>query len=102
MTKEAGLLKILRESRKISIRNAGSIIGVSGTYVNHAENGRIDLNVQIILKFLKAYGYSLEDFEKMKEGNIELPEHHLSECIEILKRLDPNKLKTVKTILESF
>ena len=28
--------------------------------------------------------------------------HLLSECIEILKRLDPVKLKTVKTILMSF
>ena len=102
MTKEASLLKFLRESRNLSMRNAGAIIGVSSSFVNHAENGRLDLNTTIILKFLKAYGYRLEEFESMKKGNIELPEHTLSECIEILKRLEPSKLKTVKTILESF
>lgn len=102
MTKEASLLKFLRESRNLSMRNAGAIIGVSSSFVNHAENGRLDLNTTIILKFLKAYGYRLEEFESMKKGKIELPEHTLSECIEILKRLEPSKLKTVKTILESF
>ena len=102
MTREASILKCLRESRNISMRKASDIIGVSSSYVNHAENGRLDLNTSIIIKFLKAYSYSLEDFQSMINGDFKIPEHTLSECIAILKRLDPVKLKTVKTILDSF
>lgn len=102
ITKEAGILKCLRESRNISMRKASDIIKVSSSYINHAENGRLDLNTSIILKFLKAYNYSHEDFQGMIDGDFKIPEHTLSECIAILKRLDPAKLKTIKTILDSF
>ena len=102
MTKEASVLKYLRESRKLSIRNAAKMIGVSDTKVNHIENGRCDLNPQIILKFLNGYGYSYEEFMELLNGKKKMPENTYSECIEILKRLDKEKLKTVKAILESF
>ncbi len=31
-----------------------------------------------------------------------MPESNLAECLAIFKQLDPAKLKTVKTILQSF
>ena len=92
----------LRESRKISMRRAASIIGVSEAIVNHAENGRVDITPTLITKFVKAYGYEYLQFEQILNGKVDIPEHTLSECIGILKRLTPEKLKTVKTILESF
>ncbi len=102
MSKEAQVLKYLRESRKLSMTKAAKIVGVSEAKVNHAENGRMDLNPTWILKFLDGYGYSYAEFQKMVEGKLEIPEHNLSECVEILKRLAPDKLRTVKTILQSF
>ncbi len=102
MTKEASVLKYLRESRKLSIRNAAKIIGVSDTKVNHIENGRSDLRPQLTLKFLTGYGYTYEEFMELIKGNKALPINDYAECIEILKRLSKDKLKTVKAILESF
>lgn len=102
MTKEAKVLKFLRESRKLSMRKAGQIIGVSDTFVNHAEHGRIDLTLSIILKFLNSYGYEHSYFQKLVEGKIEIPESHYEECVALLKRMSADKLKTVKTILQSF
>ncbi len=102
MTKEATLLKFLRESRQISIRKAARLVGTSSSTVNHTENGRRDLSSAIIKQYVEAYGYTFEQFEEMLKGNLEIPEHLRSECIEIIKRLDESKLKTVKSILSTF
>lgn len=102
MSKEASVLKYLREARKLSIRSAAKVIGVSDTKINHAENGRCDLNPGLILKLLNGYGYTYEEFIELVKGNKKMPENTFNECIEILKRLDKEKLKTVKAILESF
>ncbi len=102
MSKEALVLRYLRESRKLSMRRASKLIGVSEAQINHAENGRMDLRPDFILKLVSSYGYAYQDFLAYVMNKKEAPEHSLSECIEILKRLTPDKLKTVKTILQSF
>lgn len=102
MTKESKVLKFLRESRHLSMRKAGLVIGISDTFVNHCEHGRIDLTASIILKFLNAYGYEQSYFQKLVDGKIEIPANQLEECVTLLKRMPVEKLKTVKTILQSF
>lgn len=102
MTKEASLLKFMRESRNISMRRVAPILGLSEATVNHSENGRRNLDNQLIKRFLKVYGYSWEDFQNMLNGEIEVPEHLRSECIDIINRLDQSKLKTVKAFLMTF
>ena len=101
-TQEGRLLAYLRESRHLSMRKVGELLSVSSAVINHAENGRMDLNHGLILRLLDAYGYSLEQFEGMLKGNFKIPEHNRSECIEIIKRLDEQKLKTVKAFLVTF
>lgn len=102
LTKESRVLKFLRESRKLSMRNAGRIIGTSDACINHSENGRLDLTPKIIMKLLNAYGYDWTYFEKLVKGEIDLPDNDLEDCIQILKRMKSEKLKVVKNILQSF
>lgn len=102
ITKEARVLKFLRESRKLSMRSAGKLIGTSDAFINHSENGRLDLSPSIIMKLLNAYGYEWSYFEKIVRGEIDLPENDLEECIQILRKLKPEKLKIVKNIISSF
>ncbi len=99
MTKEASLLKFMRESRNLSMRRVAPILGVSEATVNHSENGRRDLDEKMIKRFLKVYGYTWEDFKLMLEGEIEVPEHIRSECIDIINRLEYSRLKIVKAFL---
>ncbi|MBT7611570.1 MAG: helix-turn-helix transcriptional regulator [Bacteriovoracaceae bacterium] len=99
MTKEASLLKYMRESRHLSMRRVAPIIGCSEATVNHSENGRRDIDEKLIKSFLKVYGYSYEEFKQMLEGEIEVPEHLRSECVDIINRLAENKLKMVKAFL---
>lgn len=84
------------------MRKAGKIIGVSEATVNHLENGRKDMTGEFVRRFLNAYGYSVDEFNLYVEGRLEIPESILADCLAIIKRLDPAKLKTVKTILQSF
>jgi len=84
------------------MRQAARLIDKSDAIINHAENGRLDITQQLILNLLEAYGYTFEQWEKMLSNEFSIPSHTLSECIEILKRLEPTKLKTIKNILESF
>lgn len=102
MTNEAKILKFLRESRRLSMRKAGAILGTSEAFINHSEHGRIDLTPAIILRFLNAYGFEYVYFKDLVEGRIELPENQLEDCISLLRRMAPEKLKTVKAILQSF
>lgn len=102
MTKEVAVLKYLRESRKLSLRRAANIIGLSEAKLNHSENGRCDLKPDLILKIISGYGYGYEEFIKLVNGKKEMPSNTYAECVEILKRLDKAKLRSVKAILESF
>jgi len=54
------------------------------------------------LRFLNAYGYEYEYFKKLVDGKIDIPENNLEECIKHLRRMNAEKLKTIKAILESF
>lgn len=99
---EGRLLAYLRESRNLSMRKAADLIGVSCATINHSENGRKDLTQALIKRFLNAYGYTDEQFKGMLRGELQIPEHLRSECIEIIKRLDSQKLKTVKAFLITF
>ncbi|MFG1486098.1 helix-turn-helix domain-containing protein [Halobacteriovorax sp. RZ-2] len=101
-TREGKLLKYLRESRNLSVRAVGRIMGISESTVSHSENGRRDLTKPIIASYLDVYGYSYEEFEKMLHGDIILPENMRGECIEIIKRLEPSKLRAVKAFLNTF
>ena len=102
ITKEALVLKYMRESRKLSMRKAALRLKISEPQINHAENGRKDLSPEFILKMCAGYGYSYTDFLDFVSNKKEVPEALLSECITIIKRLKFEKLKTVKTILESL
>ena len=102
MTKEARILKFLRESRRLSMRKAGAILSTSEAFINHSEHGRIDLTPAIILRFLNAYGFEYGYFKDLVEGKIEMPENQLEECIGLLKKMPQEKLKTLKAILQSF
>jgi len=101
-TKEGMVLKYMRQSRHLSMRGAAKIVGISEAQINHSENGRMDIKPDLVLKVVVAYDYSYQDFLDFLSGNKQAPEHLLSECIELLKRLKPEKLRSIKAILESF
>lgn len=102
VTKESKTLKHLRELQKLSLIKASKKIGISEAKLNHCENGRCDLDPVIILKIISAYGYSYPEFIEFTSGKKHIPENRYEDCVNMIRRLDKDKLRTIKAILESF
>jgi transcriptional regulator with XRE-family HTH domain len=102
ITREAEVLKYLREVRKLSMRDVGKIINRSGGIINHIENGRVDLRPEFIMKLLDIYGVNYSNFLDLCKGETETPEQVRSDCVRIIKKIPHDKLKAIKTILASF
>ncbi len=84
------------------MRKAVEVVGTSEATINHSENGRRGLKPDYILKAVTVYGYTYGDFLDFVQEKREAPERTLSECIAILRRLKPEKLRSEKVILESL
>ena len=102
ITKEARILKFMRQSRGLSMRRAANIVGVSEATINHLDNGRMDVHEKWIFKLVGSYGYTYEDFLDYLENRKRLPEVTLRDCINLLNQLSPEKLRAVYGILQSF
>ncbi|MGE4107780.1 MAG: helix-turn-helix domain-containing protein [Bacteriovoracia bacterium] len=101
-TLEGKILRFFRKSKSISMRQAGSLIGLSDTFINHIEHGRLDLTECRISKIIEAYGFTLEEFQQYREGKpipvVDLKE----ECRSLLEKIDETKLRAVHGVLTSF
>jgi transcriptional regulator with XRE-family HTH domain len=84
------------------MRGAAKEIGLSGTTVNHVENGRMDLNDKLIGRFVKAYGYTLGQYNDYLKGKESIPFNHKEECISLIKSMDNSKLRAIHGLLSNF
>ena len=74
----------------------GLLLGKSGTWVSHVEHGRIDLDPKKSLSLLNVYGYKYDYFLELVNGSRTMPSNTYAECVEILKRLDKDKLEVTR------
>jgi transcriptional regulator with XRE-family HTH domain len=102
ITKEARILKFMRQSRGLSMRRAAKIVGVSEATINHLDIGRMDVHEKWIFKLLGSYGYNYEDYLDYLDKRKRLPEDTLKDCVNLLQQLSPEKLRAVYGILLSF
>lgn len=101
-TTHSKILRFMRISRNYSMRRAGKEIGLSGTTVNHVENGRMDLNDKLIGRFIKAYGYTLKEYSDYLKGKESIPFDYKEECLSLIKNMDNTKLKAIHGLLSNF
>jgi transcriptional regulator with XRE-family HTH domain len=59
------VLKRMRESAGLTMRQAGAIVGISHVAISQFENRKLDLPEYRIEQLVKAYGLTLEDFNKL-------------------------------------
>ncbi len=55
-------MKVKRELRDLSLREASKLSGVSHTHIRDIEDGRSIPSFEMVMKFLKAYTVDMEDF----------------------------------------
>ena len=102
MTNEARVLKLLRERRGFSMRQAGELMDISGSLVSQVENGRENIPQGKRLKrFLDTYGIKEAKFKNMAK-NWKDEQTELSVIVELLPKLKERDLKTIRSLIEYF
>ena len=87
ITKEARILRSMRELSRISMRDAAAISGLNAATINHIENGRQNILTRHLEALLPAYGQTLAAFavEIQKEEAPLCADH--SRCMELIPKL---------------
>lgn len=101
ITKEVRVLRILRERRGLTQNQASVRCGYTYAILGQIENGRINIPHDRIKHIVKSLGYRMDDYEKLMQSEI-LRDEIISECNELMSKLDDPKLASVRTILKSL
>lgn len=98
ITKEAMVLRYMRQQRKLSLNDAGKLVGISGSAIAHIEHGRMDVSRARIQSLLEAYRFSKDEYLEFFDGR-PIPISVRDQCIAIVKQLDEGQLQAVHAML---
>lgn len=101
ITKEARILKIIRKMQGFTQPEAAAKCGWSRSCIDHLENGRVEIDDSKIQHILKSYGCKRDLYLELFEAPF-LRDEVLNECLQILTKLDNDKLRAVKALLDNF
>jgi hypothetical protein len=102
ITLQAKIIRYMRVSRKISMREAGRRNNCSDTCICHYEHGRMGLSPELAAQLATSYGFTRDEFEAHMKGK-PLPAPNVrEECDALLDMLDEDTLRTVQTVLMTF
>ena len=101
VTKETRILRILRERRGLTQKQASLRCGYTYAILGQIENGRINLPPDRIEHIVKSLGYRMEEYERLMKAEI-LRDELIAECNEQMSKLDDQKLASVRTIIVSL
>lgn len=100
MTSVANVMKRLRENAGLTTRQAAGIIGVTHTTISHFETGRRDFPALRIEQLIKAYGYTMTEFEKILGHNSVIS--HKDDCVTMLDQLDDDQLSAIRAVISQM
>lgn len=100
MTSVANVMKRLRENAGLTTRQAAGIIGVTHTTISHFETGRRDFPSLRIEQLVKAYGYTMEGFEKILGHRSVIS--HKDDCVSMIGQLDDDQLFAIRAVLSQM
>lgn len=100
MSNEARVLRHLRESTGLSMREAASKMGVSGSLVSQIENGREDPpKEERLQRFLDTYCVTLKAYKRMAKSWQE-EQLDIDVITNLLPRLKGRDHKTIRVLVE--
>lgn len=94
------VLRRMRESSGLTMRQVGGLIGVSHVTISHFENEKLSLPTFRIEQLVKAYGFTMEEFNKIM-GCAPIV-HPKDECHKMVDQLDDDQLVAVRAILNQI
>lgn len=101
ITKDVKILIGMRRLKGYSQSKASHVCGYSRSSMGHIESGRIELRQNRIAHIVKSYGFTMEDFNKQKSSDFFIKDTQ-DECVNILKKLNPDSLKMAHTLLQTI
>ncbi len=102
ITRGARVLRFLREQSKLSIRNAAKKADLSMSLLAHLEQGRTGILSYHIEKLVSVYGSTFQTYQMFETGKVALPQDLRLECLEIVRAMSLEQLRTVHPVLESL
>ncbi|MBX2987799.1 MAG: helix-turn-helix domain-containing protein [Bdellovibrionaceae bacterium] len=96
----ANVMKRLREKANLTTRQAAGIIGVTHTTISQYENGKREFSSLRIEELVKAYGYTMDQFEKILGHKSVIS--YKDDCHTLIDRLDDDQLAAVRSILSQL
>ena len=102
ITPTSKIIRYMRMSRCISMREAGRLNGISDSSIAHFETGRMNISAKRVRQLVECYGYKMEEFDEYVAGK-PLPVLSIKdECFCLIDRLDETKLRAVHALLVGF
>jgi transcriptional regulator with XRE-family HTH domain len=102
ITRGARVLRFLREQANLSIRDAAKKAGMSMSLVAHLEQGRAAILSRHLEKLLSSYGSSALTYQMFESGRVSLPQDLRLECLEIVRAMSLDQLRTAHPVLVSL
>jgi transcriptional regulator with XRE-family HTH domain len=101
ITREAQVLRFMRNSRKLSLNQSGRKMKITGSAIAHMEQGRMDISRERIAAMINAYGYTFEEYLEYFDGK-ELPLNYRAECAILLNNLTDDQVRIVHGLMDSL
>lgn len=92
------VLRRMRESSELTMRQVGAMIGVSHVAISQFENRKLDLPDYRVEQLVKAYGYTMDEFNKiMGRAPVVSPK---DDCYAMIEKMSDDQLSALRSILK--
>jgi transcriptional regulator with XRE-family HTH domain len=97
---EAAVLRRLRESANLTMRQAAGLIGVTHTTIAQFENEKRSFTSFRVEQLVKAYGFTMDEYFKIlgRKAVISLKD----DCVTMLDLLDDEQLAAIRAVMSQF
>ena len=95
------VMRRMRESAELTMRQVGAMIGVSHVAISQFENEKLDLPDYRIEQMVKAYGFSMDEFNKImgRSAPVVSPK---DDCYAMIEKLSEEQLAVMRSIMSEL
>ena len=97
----ATVMRRMRESSELTMRQTAAMIGISHVSISQFENQKLDLPAYRIEQLVKAYGYSMHEFNKIMGKSAPVVSLK-DDCYAMIERLDDDQLIAIRAVMNQI
>lgn len=95
------VMRRMRESAELTMRQVGAMIGVSHVAISQFENEKLELPDYRIEQMVKAYGYSMDEFNKImgRAAPVISPK---DDCYAMIEKLTDEQVAVMRSVMSEL